>query len=324
MRHHAILAVCAAMTGTLASAQDADEAEGAAHADNPACAESPWGADDQIGAANRLSPELARTAAELVTEGEVYSLGAEISANTPAYGGRFFNLTVHETGQIGLPEGFASNKATFLDDMYLAYVGVGSQIDGLGHLGIDNVYYNCNEASDFAKSDGLTRLGIENVPNMVTRGVLLDMTEQLGSEVLDAGTAFGPEEIRAQAEAQGTELREGDVVLFHTGWLSLVGEDNERYLSGEPGLSPDGARFLAELGVIAVGADKYGVEAIPLPSGTVGEVHQIMLAENGIYLLENMNTANLAEDDVHEFMFVLGPTKVKGGVQALVNPTAIR
>ena len=84
-------------------------------------------------------------------------------------------------------------------------------------------------------------------------------------------------------------------MIFHTGWLSLIGKDDKRYSAGEPGLGVEGAKYLTGKGVVAVGADTWAVEAIPFESKNVFEVHQILLAMNGTYILENMDTAELAK-----------------------------
>jgi kynurenine formamidase len=286
--------------------------------------QSEWGPDDEIGAANLLTPELALEAAKLITTGKVYSLGGETNADTPAFGPRSWALAINQPGQVG-GIGLGPTKMNYNDDIYMGYVGTGSQIDGLGHIGVDNVFYNCHRNSDFVQADGLTKLGIEKLPNFVTRGVVLDMTDHFGQEVLDEGTVFNREEIEAQAARQGIEIRQGDIVLFHTGWLSLVGEDDDRYIAGEPGLGTDGARWLAEREVVAVGADTWGLEAIPFPDGSgVFEVHQILIPRNGIFILENMRTDELVADQAWEFMFVLGVSRLTGGVQGIINPTAIR
>ena len=289
--------------------------------------ESPWGPEDEIGAANRLSPEGVLAAAELVTEGEVYPLGIVIGPDTPAFPPRSLSVTVLQPGQSGGTT-LGPTQTTYNDDVFMGWLGIGSQIDGLGHLGIDHVYYNGNRDSDFAAADGLTKLGLEKVPPIVTRGVLLDMAEHYGAEIVEEGTAYTAEDIQAAAEAQGVEIREGDVVLFHSGWLDLLdGEapDPERFVSVEPGLGKSGAEMLAEAGVVAVGADTWGLEAVPFEEG-VGtfEIHQILLAKNGIYILENMDTRALAADDVGEFLFVLGQARLRGAVQMIVNPVAIR
>jgi kynurenine formamidase len=86
-----------------------------------------------------------------------------------------------------------------------------------------------------------------------------------------------------------------------------------------------GAQYLTDIGVVAVGGDTWGLEDIPFEEGVgVVEVHQHLIAKNGVYILENMVTENLAADEAYEFMFVLGHAKVKGAVQMIINPVAIR
>jgi kynurenine formamidase len=151
------------------------------------------------------------------------------------------------------------------------------------------------------------------------------MTAVTGQNPVPEGTPFNRAEIDAALEKQGTEIRRGDVVLFHTGWQSLVGQDNQKFISAEPGLGKEGAEYLASLEVMAVGADTWGLEAVPFEEGVgVFEIHQILLAKNGIYILENMNTAELVSDQAWEFMFVEGHGRITGGVQAIINPVAIR
>ena len=104
-----------------------------------------------------------------------------------------------------------------------------------------------------------------------------------------------------------------------------MGKEDKRYISGEPGLGKDGALYLASKEVVAVGADTWGLEAIPFEPGVgVFEVHQILIPRNGIYILENIKTDELARDKAYEFMFVLGASRITGGVQGIINPTGIR
>jgi kynurenine formamidase len=159
---------------------------------------------------------------------------------------------------------------------------------------------------------------------MVTRGVLLDMAAHYGTDVVKEGTAFNVKEIEEVAKKQGVEIRQGDVVIFHTGWLSLIGKDDKRYSAGEPGLGVEGANYLTGKGVVAVGADTWGLEVLPFETNNVFEVHQTLLAKNGTYILENMDTAELAKDKGYEFLFVLGQPRWRGGVQSMINPIAIR
>jgi kynurenine formamidase len=316
MRTSAFAAFMAAVTLVPLAAVQAQDA--------PGWCKSKWGPDDEIGAANLLSRELVLDAAKLVETGKTYSLGTETNAKTPAFGPRSWALVINQPGQAG-GAGLGPTKTNYNDDVYMGYAGTGSQIDGLGHIGVDNVYYNCNRNTDFVQANGLTKLGIEKIPNIVTRGVVLDMAGHYGTDVVPEGTAFNRREIDAVAAKQGVEIRRGDIVLFHTGWLSLVGQDDKRYLAGEPGLGKEGAEYLAGKEIVAVGADSWGLEAIPFEPGVgVFEVHQILIPRNGIYILENMDTAQLVRDRAWEFMFVLGPSRITGGVQGIVNPTAIR
>lgn len=285
---------------------------------------SKWGPNDEIGAANLLTPEMARDAAKLVKTGKTYRLGVETNANTPAYATRTWSILIQSPGQAG-GVSLGPTKTSYNDDIYMGYVAVGSQIDGLGHIGVDNVYYNCNKASDFVQADGLKKLGIEKLPPIVTRGVMLDMTAYFGQPMLPEGTVFNRKEIDEQARRQGIEIRKGDVVLFHTGWQPLASSDKKRFLAGEPGLGKEGAEYLASKQVVAVGADTWALEVIPFEKGVgVFEIHQILLARNGIFILENMDTSELAKDKAYEFMFNLGPSRITGGVQAIINPIAIR
>jgi kynurenine formamidase len=289
--------------------------------------ESPYGPEDEIGAANLLTPERVLEAASLVTEGVTYPLGIVVDSATPAFPPRSLSVTVLQPGQVQ-GGSLGPTETTYNDDIFMGWLGIGSQIDGLGHIGVGGTYYNGNEAAEFAAADGLTKLGLEKVPPIVARGVLLDMAEHFRQEIVEEGTPYTREDIEAAMEAQGVEIREGDVVLFHSGWLNLLdGEepDPQRYVSVEPGLGLTGAEMLAEIGVVAVGGDTWGLEVVPFEEGVgVFEVHQLLLAKNGIYILENMDTRALAADDVGEFMFVLGHTRLRGAVQMMINPVAIR
>ena len=307
----AFVGVAAVVGGWPAGAQEADWYP------------SEYGAGDEIGAANLLSPEKVLAAAELITEGKTYALGVEVGRDTPAFPPRSLAITVLQPNQAGQAT-FGANKMTYNDDMFTGWLGIGTQIDGLGHLGIDNVYYNGNRAEDFAQTTGLTKLGIEKIPPIVTRGVLIDMAAFKGVERMNEGEIISADDLRNAMAEQNVEVREGDVVVLHTGWLSMLEEDPERYVSGEPGIDAGAAEYLASLKPVAVGADSWGVEAVPFAGDRVWEGHQVLLAKNGIYILETLSTRQLVDDGVNEFMFTLGQPLYTGAVQAIINPVAIR
>ena len=290
------------------------------------CQPSEWGADDQIGAANRSTPERTVAAAQLVKQGASHPLGIVITPGMPAYPPRFTQLQVLQPEH---PYSEASNamgwEASANDDLVQMWLGTGPQLDGLGHLGEAGEFYNCNRGKAFSKTTGLTKLDISQIPPMVARGVLIDMAKHFGVEHLGAGQPFSRTEVAAAMKAQGITIGEGDVVLFHTGWTDAMLEaDPATWGATIPGIDNDAARFLASFKPLAVGADTWGLGAVPPKAGDkVFYDHAILLKENGIYILETMNTGRLASEGVTEFMFVLGQARLKGAVQMIINPVAM-
>jgi kynurenine formamidase len=285
---------------------------------------SKWGADDTLGAINELSPAGVLAAAKLIKTGKTYSLGVETGRQTPAYGSRSFQLFAVASGD-GTGSTMGRNRGTFNDDWMTTWLGIGTQIDGLGHLGINHRYYNGTPVEEFWQADGLTRFGTHLLPPIVTRGVLLDIAGLKQVSMLAGGTPIHQSDIKAAAKRQGIKLRRGDVVIFNTGWQALASTDPTKFLESEPGLDVDGAEYLATIGVVAVGADTWGLDVLPNPDPElVFPVHQTLLAKNGIYILENIRTDELVADSAWEFLFVLGQPKFVGAVQMVINPIAIR
>jgi len=317
-RPTSLLAACAVAAVCMA---------GAAQAQQPRCQtdSTRFGPNDEVGNLNHVTAAKTLAASKLVTRGKAYRLGIETNKDTPAFPPRTFAVIILQPGQVA-GGSLGPTKTTYNDDIINGWVGIGSQIDGLGHIGIDGLYYNCNKAAEFAAADGLKKLGIEKVPAIATRGVLLDMAGYFNTDIVKEGTAFNRAEIEGAMKRQGVKpIEKGDVVLFYTGWTKLIGKDNKRYGSVEPGLGVEGAKYLASLEVAMVGADTWGVEVIPFEKNAgVFEVHQVLIPLNGIYILENMNTEEMVKDQAWEFLFTLGPSRITGAVQAIVNPIAIK
>ena len=313
----AILLTCAALSSALLSKTASAQAEEKWYP-------SKYGADDTLGAINNLSASKVKQAARLVTRGKTYMLGVETGPDSPAYPPRKYNMVIQQLGD-GTGTTLGANKATGNDDLIFMWMGIGSQIDGLGHMGIDHSYYNGIHASDFVAPNGLTQLSIDKLPPIVSRGILLDIAKLKGRKILPEGTAINKREIREAARRAKVTIESGDVVLFHTGWLNIMESDPERFMAGEPGLGVEGAKYLASLGVVAVGADSWALEVLPSEDPKlVFPVHPELLAKNGVYILENMDTREMAKDSVTEFLFVLGQPRFVGAVQAVINPIAIR
>ena len=264
------------------------------------CESSKWGPDDEIGAANYVTPEKVLAATKLVKEGQSHPLGIIVDPTMPAFPPRSISLQIVQPGQHNgrdLSQDFGW-PLVYNDDLAQLWFGTGPQIDGLGHLGESGVYYNCNKAVDFVHIAGLKKLGIHNIPPLVGRGVLVDMAKHFGVAAMDGGQVITSEDIKAAAKQQGVEFRQGDVVLFHTGWTDAKLEsDPTAWISSEPGLNNEAMAYMASLNPMAVGADTWGVDVFPPPEGDkifYGHVH--LLKENGIYILEVMNTGRLASE----------------------------
>jgi len=291
------------------------------------CKPSKWGANDEIGAANYITPQSVLAATKLVKMGQTHPLGIVVEPGMPAFPPRSVSLQIVSPGQHNgrdLTKDFGW-PAVYNDDLAQLWFGVGPQLDGLGHLGEKNLYYNCNHAFDFVTLTGLTKLGTDKVPPMVARGVLIDMAKHFKVESMAPGQAITPADIDAAMKAQGVQIRQGDVVLFHTGYTDAkLKSDSKTWVSTQPGLSNAAAVHLAKMNPMAVGADTWGLEAVPpAPGDRVFYGHVTFLKEHGIYILETMNTGRLAKESVKEFMFVLGQARVKGAVQMMINPVAM-
>ncbi|HXR44858.1 MAG TPA: cyclase family protein, partial [Pseudolysinimonas sp.] len=237
------------------------------------------------------------------------------------YGTRHYSLKI--------PYAFAmpgKNQANYHDDIISGELAqIGTQFDGLGHLGIGELFYNGNKKSDFVTPDGFKKLGIENVGAIVTRGVLIDVAKYKGVPRLQSPYAITVADLTGALQRQKVDIRPGDVVLVHTGWGSLWMKDNATFNASSPGISIAAGEWLASKEVVVVGADNWGVEAFPNPDPTLtAPVHQLLLAKNGIYLHENLATEVLARDNVYEFAYVFAPLRLKGATGSPGNPIAIR
>ena len=199
------------------------------------CVYSEWGQNDEAGNANLITNESVLEALKSVETGRTYSLGLIVDSNTPAYPPRSLELTVVQPFQqfgagVDLYPNFAAN-----DDIFSGWLGIGSQIDGLGHIGsADGVFYNCNRGKDFAQITGLTKLGIEKIPPLVARGVLIDMASYLNREFIPAGETFNLLQLKGAMNSKGITIQKGDVVIFHTGWTAAKFNSCLLYTSPSP------------------------------------------------------------------------------------------
>jgi kynurenine formamidase len=212
------------------------------------------------------------------------------------------------------------------DEIVSAEIGqVGTQFDGLGHIGIGDLFYNGNNRNAFSKAEGLTRLGVENVGAIATRGVLINVAAYKGVAQLAGGYEITAADVQGALKRQGTQIRSGDIVLVHTGWGSLWLKDNTKFVANAPGIGVAAAQSLVDREVVLVGSDTWATEVVPNPNPALQfPVHQLLLARNGIYIFENLATEDLARDNVSEFAFLFAPLRLKGATGSPGNPLAIR
>jgi len=288
---------------------------------------SPWGAEDQRGAANRLTPDRVLEAASLITQGKVYPLGRVYQQGMPLFGTRQYKLVIP-----GLPTGgpFGTNQIVYNDEFVAGEIGqVGTQFDGLGHIGTrvgsDEVFYNGFKLAEFGTADGLTKLGVENALPFFTRGILLDVAGYKGVARLDPTYIITIADIEGTLARQGVSIREGDVVLFRTGHGQLWMQDNQTYATTNPGPGVTAIKWLVERKIVMTGGDTPSVEAVPGENpDRPFEGHQWLMNRNGIYNLENLDLEQLAADRVYQFAFVFAPLRLKGATGSPGNPIAVR
>jgi kynurenine formamidase len=288
---------------------------------------SEWGPEDERGAMNRITPQKTLEAIQLIEEGRIYELGRVYEDGMPLFPGRHYSLTIP-----GSPTGgpLGKNNVVYHDEIVSGQIGqVGTQFDGLGHIGTringQDIFYNGFKRSEFGTAAGLNKLGVEKVGAFVTRGVLIDVAGYKGVDRLPVGTVITATDLQDALERQSIKLSGGDVVLIHTGHGLLWMVDNDEYNRGAPGIGLEAALWLAEKKVAMTGADTWPVEVVPSEDPDHAfPVHQELIARQGIYNLENLNLSELAADKVYEFVFMFAPVKFKGATGSPGNPIAIK
>jgi kynurenine formamidase len=282
---------------------------------------SKWGANDERGAANHMKPETVLRAVKLIRTGEVFELGRVLSASMPFVGTRRFDVHLKRT--VMNPE---SNRRGSNEELIVSEIGqVGTQFDAFPHQTIGPTLYNCVRLDEVATRTGFTKLGVDKVGMLMTRGVLVDVAALKGVAMLADAYEITAQDLQDALARQKRSLQPGDAVLIHTGWGRLWGKDNARYAKSAPGIGVAAAEWLAKQDPILVGADTGPVEVVPNPDPQLNQpVHQIMLVINGIHLLENLKLDELAAKSADEFALILQPLKIQGGTGSTVAPVAVR
>ncbi len=282
---------------------------------------SKWGAGDERGAANHMKPQTVLNAAKLIKTGEVVELSHPLKAQMPLAAGRVYDMQVKRTAVSDL-----ANKRNGNEELIIAEMGqVGTQFDGFAHQTHNNVHYNCFKTEDIATRTGFTKLGIEKVGMLMTRGVLIDVAGYKGVPMLGDTYEITVEDLEGAIKKQSLTFQPGDAIIIHTGWGKLWDTDPARYGKGNPGIGVKAAEFLIAKDPMLLGADTAPVEVNPNPDKLISlPLHQIALVIYGVHLLENLKLDELAAKNVSEFAFVMQPLKLQGATGSTVAPAAIR
>ncbi|MEO6142858.1 MAG: cyclase family protein [Dermatophilaceae bacterium] len=292
---------------------------------------SRYGEGDEAGALNEITPAKVIEAVGLVRTGVVHDLAHVLHENIPAFPGRTFrqhlttnahqvNRRRHDAG----PEGWGRNNINWVVEQVTATQQMGTHMDALNHLQVGDRTYNGYRLADIVEEHGTNKLGVDSLPQVVTRGLMLDIAAVRGQERLEPGDVITPADAEAALSADGLQVRPGDAVLFHTGWGSWWDVDNDRYSAGEPGPGMDLARWLVSHRVALTGCDTWSYG--PVPSEDPAEpfvVPQMLNTHHGVVVVENLRLAGLAAAAVHEFMLVISHAKLRGATGAWIAPLAI-
>jgi kynurenine formamidase len=268
-----------------------------------------------------VAERLAATA--LVRDGRVFDLGTELANDMPlgpqeAFGG--FRITPYRTPRSLVDPDFTEHD--FSMDLIQGSPHVGSHIDAPAHINSHGVGFGGHRIHDIYHDFGWKANGIETVPPVMTRGVLLDVPRLLGRDRLEDGFEVTVEHVRRCLADAGLELRRGDAVLVRTGKMADYHGDGSTYFAAGPGVGVEAGLWLYEQGLAVLGSDTSATEPYPFPDPN-DTVHKALLVERGVYLVEILRLDELAAARVYEFLFVCLPLKFRGGTGSWVRPIAV-
>ena len=290
-----------------------------------------WGADDEIGTLNLVTPEKVVAAAALARTGRRIDLGMPFDSNGPQDGGFRINpvhtMTWTPLDTAGIPDGMIS-----ADDMIVMGLQCATQWDSLAHVGYGGYFYNGVPSTAVTPGRGAAKNSFSKAnDHLISRGVLLDIPRLKGLDVLpDSYEITGADLSEAEA-AQGVAVEPGDILCLRTGWYSYFLEgDKKRFGSGpEAGPGLDALQWFKDRDIAAVAMDNWAFEVYPsCVAGSVIPVHQAAIRDIGLTVGEMFNfeelAADCAGDGVYEFLFTGTGLKVSFSVGSPVTPIAIK
>jgi kynurenine formamidase len=322
----------------------------------PEARRPPWPRGDERGMGNVIGPETWMRCAPYLSDPEAkyYELSHPISNTMPmAPFSKPLTFTTRPTR--GMRNAIHLSN---MDQMAGEPGGQGTHIDALGHFGWipqawdgtgdfpaeQSVYYGGFTQAEVKPSpdSALEKLGVDKIPPIVTTGLLLDARSHIGGgKILGPGTEVTARHIEEMLDAQGLQERgilPGDAVYIYTGWSEHWKDpdvDKVYYTMG-PGLSYDGAEYLAKKVIVLVALDNPFTDPVnegqlkgqapppkSMPKGMPFGIHHYNLTQAGIYQFQNAKLDELAADKVWTSCTMILPLRVRGGGGSLVRPIAI-
>lgn len=268
-------------------------------------------------------PQLTPNLLSLIKEGKVYSLQQVLEPGIPVFEGHApFSITPYI--RHGETDDLIEGAGGFASEITIMGQHTGTHIDALCHfskkVGDERYVYGGESLLNAQSYRGIKKWSIEQMPPIVTKGILLDFPKLLGVDVLEDSYAITAEDIIACEKKQNVKINPGDCVISRTGFTKYWKNENKRFLTKHAGVNLEGATYLVNQGAVVLGGDTSTFEVLPSPKH---DVHIYLLVEQGVPIMECLNLEELSKNEVYEFLIIVTPLKLKGATASIVNPVAI-
>ena len=286
-----------------------------------------WGADDELGAANLITPAKRKQALALAKEGLTVSMAHDVVQEKAADAPNILDRVVVNVGPGG-----ASDRYQYTG----TYHGVShSHIDAVNcHIMVEGKGYNGRTMEDIKAAGGCPKGNITALKDgIVTRAILFDATRLPGKATpqgwLEPGTAIHWQDLEALEKIERVKVAPGDVILLHTGrWKRRAALGPWPNTTGFAGYHADVAYFLKERGVSFIGSDgPNDVSPTGLPATLPTPLHRLALVTLGVNIFDNLDFERAAEEarrlNRYEFLFMAAPLRIDKGMGSPLNPLAI-
>jgi kynurenine formamidase len=273
---------------------------------------------EAIGALSRLNGDTLTSAIRIVRRGRVYDLGLEINDRMPCVPGFApFSLVFTHPAKGTTP----SSGFEFSAELISGAPHSGTHIDALIHVQGNRRVYGGDLVSDVLDDKGWKKHGMETVPPILGRAVLLNIAAVHGQETLPDGHEIKTEELESALRAGNQSVKSGDIVLVRTGKIRQF-NDAKAFQAGQPGLGRAAAIWLYESGMALLGTDTASTEPVPFVNPGFS-THRAMLVDSGVHLIENLNLEEIVSDGVTEGFFIAIPLKITGATGSWIRPVLV-